>query len=207
MQSRGGADEAKTGEPGALTDLGAFASEFLRSPAVVASPFPSSRKMVRRLLGGVPWDDIRVFVELGPGTGAFTRYALGRMRLDAKLLAVDSEDRFTAHLRKTIKDPRLIAITGSALDICEFARAHGAERMDCVLSGLPFSMLKEVDRQLLMERVLAMLGGSGIFLAYQVRRAIEPYLREAFGSVERRYHLLNVPPCHLYYATGPRRRC
>jgi phospholipid N-methyltransferase len=160
--------------------------------------------MVHRLLSGLPWDRIETFVEFGPGTGSFTRYALERLPANARLLALDAERRFTEHLREAIPDRRLIAITGSALDVADIVRAHGARRIDCALSGLPFSTIEEVDRRKIISRSAEMMEGSGIFLAYQVRRAIEPHLREAFESVTRRYHWLNLPPCQLYRATLPR---
>ncbi|MBO9575715.1 MAG: methyltransferase [Sphingobium sp.] len=182
-------------------DLGAFAAEFLKAPVAVASPFPSSRSMVRRLLGGLAWDRIQLFVEFGPGTGAFTRYALGRMRRDARLLAIDTEPGFTTHLRQSIRDPRLVAMTGSALDVVDLVNGEGASRADCILSGLPFSTLREADRDRIVRCSAALLQGSGTFLAYQVRRAIEPHLRDAFARVHRQRHWLNLPPCHLYHAS------
>ncbi len=187
-----------------MSSLSAFASIFLKAPAIVGSPFPSSASMVHRLLSGLPWNRIETFVEFGPGTGSFTRYALEHLPANARLLALDTERGFTEHLRETIPDRRLIAITGSALDVADIVRAHGAQRIDCILSGLPFSTIEEADRRTIMSRSAAMMGLSGIFLAYQVRRAIEPHLRQTFETVTRRYHWLNLPPCHLYRATLPR---
>ncbi|MBO9669586.1 MAG: methyltransferase [Sphingobium sp.] len=184
--------------------LAAFAARFLKAPTVVGSPFPSSAGMVHRLLSNLRWQEIGTFVEFGPGTGAFTRYALQHLRPDARLIALDTEKPFIDLLRKSITDPRLVAVEGSALDVADIARAAGASRIDCVLSGLPFSALPEVDRGLIVHRSAAMMSKAGVFLAYQVRRAIERPLSESFARVERHYHFWNMPPCHLYRATSPK---
>jgi len=184
--------------------LAAFATRFLKAPGVVGSPFPSSASMVHRLLRNLPWQEIETFVEFGPGTGAFTRYALQHLRPDARLIALDTEKPFIDLLRASIVDPRLVALEGSALDVADIVRAAGASRIDCVLSGLPFSTLSETDRALIVRRSAAMMSKTGMFLAYQVRRAIEGPLSESFARIERHYHLWNMPPCHLYRAMGPR---
>lgn len=43
----------------------------------------------------------------------------------------------------------------------------------------------------------------GMFSAYQMRRAVEPLLREHIGPVRRGYEWRNIPPCYLYWAKAP----
>ena len=179
-------------------------AQFLAAPLVVGSPFPSSASMVRRLFAKLPWTQIDTLVEFGPGSGTFTRFALKHLRADARLIAIDTEQRFTEHLKRKIRDRRLVAVTGSARDVHAIVKAHGRTRIDCVVSGLPFSTLDDADREAIVSRSAAMMGCSGIFLAYQMRRAIEPHLQRAFVTLERRHHWLNAPPCYLYRATRPR---
>lgn len=179
-----------------------FMGQFLRAPATISSPFPSSDIMARALLDTLDWSEIRTFVEYGPGTGVFTRHALGRMRSDARLFAIDAHHHFTCYLRTTIPDRRLVAITGSAIDAADLLAQREVETVDCILSGLPFSLLGSAARRMIVRRSAGLLVPAGLFLAYQVRRSIERSLREVFDTVEHSYHWLNLPPCHLFRASG-----
>lgn len=182
--------------------LGALVAGFARSPLAVASPFPSSEGMARQLLAPVRWQDVAGVVELGPGSGAITWQLLRRMRRDARLIAIDTDPDLIDYLGATIADPRLSAVTGSALNIAELLHRHGMERVDCIVSGIPFSALSEAEGLSVAGQGAMLLGPSGLFLAYQMRRTIEGSLKRVFATVERRRYWLNLPPCHLYTATG-----
>lgn len=184
-------------------NLGIFLRQFLKSPGAVASPLPSSRRMVARLLHHVPWEQIETFVEFGPGTGSFTAHILAHLRADARLFAIDTEEGFTAHLRERFRDDRLVPLRGSAADVTALLGRHGVARADCILSGLPFSSIPETDRHRIIGQSARLLAPHGLFLAYQVRRTIEPHLRACFNLVERRREWLNLPPCHLFTARAP----
>src|SRR3546814_3804088 len=56
-------------------------------------------------------------------------------------IAIDTNEDFVDYLREDIRDSRFIAVHGSAADVEEIIRAHGFEKADYVLSGLPFSTL------------------------------------------------------------------
>lgn len=190
---------------GATEHFGTFLRQFLRSPNAVASPLPSSRRMVARLLEDVPWERIETFVEFGPGTGSFTAHVLDHLRPDAQLFAIDTDAGFTTHLRERFDDDeRLVPLRGSATDVTALLARRGVRRVDCILSGLPFSAQSEPAGRAIICQSARLLGTEGQFLAYQVRRTIEPYLRACFSTVSRRRHWLHVPPCQLFTASGAR---
>ncbi len=182
--------------------LGALVAGFARAPTAVASPFPSSSGLVRRLLDRADWRDMGTVVEFGPGSGALTRALLARIRHDARLVAIDTDPGLTRYLATTIADRRLNALSGSALDVRAMLARLGIDRADCIVSGIPFSGLAQGQRRLVLEESARLLGASGVFLAYQMRRSIEPGLHQIFARVERQRYWLNLPPCYLYFATG-----
>lgn len=182
-----------------------FLKEFAKAPLSVGSPIATSTGTIERQLEGTDWAKTRLFVEYGPGTGEFTRYILAHLPRDAQLIAIESEDGLADHLRQTIDDPRLIVHTGSALKAQAILGEDVAGRVDYILSGLPFSALEKADRARIVEDAAHLLTDNGEFLAYQVRRAIEPSLRKVFTRVKRRRRWLNMPPYHLYWCREPRR--
>ncbi|MCW2392754.1 phospholipid N-methyltransferase [Sphingobium sp. B1D7B] len=193
------------GGNGGSTHWTTFLKEFAKAPLSVGSPIATSAGTIKRQLEGVDWAKTRLFVEYGPGTGEFTRYILAHLPRDAQLIAIESENGLADHLRQTIDDPRFTVHTGSALKAQTILGHDVVGRVDYILSGLPFSALEKPDRARIVEDAARLLNDDGEFLAYQVRRAIEPSLRKVFTRVKRRRRWLNVPPYHLYWCREPKR--
>ncbi|MCE7798173.1 methyltransferase domain-containing protein [Sphingobium sufflavum] len=187
-----------------LRSFGVSLKEFLRDPSMVGSAFPASRRMIDKMLADVPWKEIDVFVEYGPGTGRFTEEALRRLGPHAKLVAIDTSPDFTRNLERQIRDRRLIAVAGSAQDVENILSLRGLDSADCILSGLPFSNVGRLEGRAIMDASWSVLATNGHFLAYQMRKAIRPLLDERFHMVSESFEWRNVPPCHLYMASRPR---
>jgi phospholipid N-methyltransferase len=182
-----------------LAPVGTFLSSFLKQPLMVGSPVASSRHMVDRLLDPVDWQRVGLLVEYGPGTGSFTAAALSRMRSDATLLAIDTSQDFTEHLRETIPDPRLRAVTASAADAAGILAEQRLGQADCILSGLPFSTLPEDAARAIVAASDAILKPGGLFMAYQMRDRVRSLLDGRFDKIDEGYEWRNLPPCHLYW--------
>jgi len=120
-----------------------FLRGFIKNPVMVGSVIPSSKVLIDKMLGPVKWDEVKLFVEYGPGVGTFTRPILDKLPADAKLIAIDTNEDFIKFLGKEIDDPRLILAHGSAADVEQIVRDHGFPHADYVLSGLPFSTLPQ----------------------------------------------------------------
>lgn len=183
-----------------MSSFAAAVLEFVRDPGSVGSAFPASNAMVRRVLAPLDWSCIDLMVEFGPGTGRFTFAALERLKAGATFLAIEPGEAFVKHLRSESRDPRLVVVQGEAQELPSIMESRGLARADCILSGLPFSTLDERDAVAIAECSRASLGVNGRFVAYQMRREIERYMRGRFQLMRRGYALWNVPPCHLYWA-------
>lgn len=179
-------------------------SEFMRNPGMVGSAVPASARMVRRMLAPLNWQCIGVLVEYGPGTGRFTFEALERMRRDAVLLAIETGESFVGALRERCDDRRLIVVQGDARDVNRHLAEHGLGQADCILTGLPFSTLEVGEAEAIMRETARAMSPRSMLAAYQMRAAIRPLLRRHFASLSASYEWWNIPPCHLYWATGKR---
>src|SRR3954464_10572222 len=94
-----------------------FLRGFLKNPVMVGSVIPSSKVLIDKMLEPVRWDEVKLFVEYGPGVGTFTRRVLERLPAEARLIAIDTNPDFIDYLKKDIDDERFIAVTGSAADV------------------------------------------------------------------------------------------
>jgi len=178
---------------------------FIEYPTMVGSAFPASHWLVNRTLAPIDWHRIQLFVEFGPGTGAFTRAVLAHLPSSAFLLALDTSEAFVNHLRASIDDPRFEAVCESAANVAAVLRERGLPSADCILSGLPFSTLERYEADCTMRASRAVLKSNGMFCAYQMRRTIEPLLETYIGPIHSAFEWRNIPPCHLYWAeAGPK---
>ncbi len=180
-----------------------FAANFLKHPLTVGTFVESSPALVRRLLDGVAWQGCRTVVELGPGTGAVTRALLARLPAEARLLAVETNADFVAALRRTIRDPRLTVVHGSAADLRAHLRAHGLGRVDAAISGIPFSTMPEALRGAVLDAVRDALSADGRLLVYQHSNRVLPLLRDRFAQVLGETEWRNLLPMRLFRCERP----
>ena len=174
-----------------------FFGEFLRSPKMVGSVIPTSPYVVDRLLSRVNWPSTRIFVEYGPGMGTITRPILARLRTDARLIAIDTNPNFVDHLRKSIADPRLDVVCGSAADVEDIVMrlAGDGARVDYVVSGLPFSTLPDGVGDAIVKATHQILKPEGCFLIYQYSGSFISLVRRYFEAISFGRIWRNIPPC------------
>ena len=177
-----------------------FLRGFLKHPVMVGSIIPSSRLLIERMLRPVDWENTKLFVEYGPGVGTFTRDLLDRMSPDARLVTIDTNSDFTKYLTKSIDDPRLIAVTGSAADVEQILTERGLGKTDYVLSGLPFSTLPPGVGDAIAKATAKVVRPGGAFLVYQFNPKVLDFIKPHFEKIDRGFEWINVPPATLFWA-------
>jgi phospholipid N-methyltransferase len=177
-----------------------FLRGFLKHPVMVGSVIPSSKVLIERMLNPVDWENTKLFVEYGPGVGTFTRPVLDKMAEDATLIAIDTNPDFIKYLRRSIHDPRLVPVNGSAADVEAIVQEHGFEAADYVLSGLPFSTLPPGVGDEIAQATARVIRPGGAFLVYQFSPKVLDFLKPHFGRIDRGFEWINVPPATLFWA-------
>src|SRR3546814_20562517 len=84
---------------------------------MVGSIIPSSPTLIRAMLKPVDWQNVKLFVEYGPGVGTFCRPVLERMRPDAMLIEIDTNEEFVDYLNADIADSRILDVHVSAAEV------------------------------------------------------------------------------------------
>jgi phospholipid N-methyltransferase len=156
---------------------------------------------VNDLLREVDWDRARVVVEFGPGVGTITREILKRMRSYSVLMAIELNDDFVEYLGSTIRDPRLRIVHGSAADVRQILAEHNLAPADYIISSLPYSIMSESLRQEVVIESRRALNARGSLLVYQYSRAVLPYLKSSFSSVQQGFQLFNILPARIFHCT------
>jgi phospholipid N-methyltransferase len=189
-------------EKAAATDGQAlvFARNFFKNPKMLGSLIPSSRFLIKQLLRDVKWNDVRVFVEYGPGVGTISGEIVKRMRPDAKLVVFEINDDFVRVMKNRFQhDPRVHVLHRSAAEVQDALRELGIEKADCAIAGIPFSIMKEEDRQAVLRNTHAALRPGGSFLVYQFSSRVRADLEKIFGPVHQGFEPLNILPARLFH--------
>lgn len=187
-----------------MTDAMVFARMFLKNPAMLGSVWPSSDSLCSHLMGLVDWTETRYVVEYGPGVGTITRHILRNLRHDGVLIAIEKNPELAEHLHKRFRgrDARLNIVHGSAADVRTILTQHGIGTGDCIVAGIPFSLLAPREVQSILTSTRASLRPQGKLLVYQFSNAIEPALKKHFKVVHRGREMRNFLPARTYVASN-----
>lgn len=166
----------------------------------IGSVTPSSKFLVERLVKGARLADAKVVVEYGPARGVVTRQILKKMRPDAKLIAVEFNERFHADLVRRVKDPRLVAVRGDVRRIDEVLAAQGLTHADAVVSGVPFSLFTGRERHVILTKTSDLLKDGGRFVAFGYTTHLIPMLKDYFASFDIQFEVRNIPPSFVFTA-------
>ncbi|MBN1092717.1 methyltransferase domain-containing protein [Blastococcus sp. TML/M2B] len=179
-----------------LLDPLRFFAAFVANPRQVGAVLPTSRSAVRDMLdlADVPAADL--VVELGAGTGVQTGEILARLRPDARLVAVEIDQKLaTALAKRYAGDDRLQVLADSAENVA----AHlDGRRADVLVSALPFTSLDGELRRRILDELPRLLGPRGVMVVIQYSPLMLGEFRRRFRSVRWRITPWNVPPAFLF---------
>ena len=175
-----------------------FLGQFLRNPRELGSILPSSRFLTRALIDEIDFSSARRIVELGPGTGVFTREVLRRLSPTGRLLALETNQSFVSRLGHDLQDPRLDVAHVSAERVQQVVRERGWSDADVVISGIPYALLPRQTTAQIVHSSWGALAPGGLFVGYQYSPYLRPFLRRIFGNFRMKLVLLNVPPAVVF---------
>jgi len=175
-------------------DLGLFLGELLRHPAEVSAIMPSSGAVARKMTEGLE-DVIGPVVEIGPGTGSFTRAILARGVAPERLVLLEMNARFCDILRARF--PGVRVLNRPAQEIGQI----GLRDIGAVISGVPVLARPRVQREVIGPAFRLMAPG-GFFtqITYSPGAPISADTQRAFGlSVEKLGTVwANLPPARVF---------
>lgn len=196
---------------GAWSDAWRFFRAFVRSPGTIGAVVPSSRHLARRMLQGHDLERAGMVVELGPGTGAFTRHIEPRLGADTTCLALELDAGATARLQE--RHPRIKVVNDSAENLGSHLAAHGARVAESIISGIPWAAMPAALQASILGNIARHLAPGGRFSTFayiqspHTRKgaACARLLERLFRRVERSPMIWrNFPPAFVYHCRQPR---
>lgn len=187
-----------------------FFRQWLRNPLGVAAVSPSSRELAEAMVRELP-DGARRVIELGGGTGVFTRELLARGIAPADLLVLELNQTLHQHLKQRFPDVQVVC--ADARDLPRVVRQTGFDEagpVDAVVSGLGLLSMGRSLQRAILQGAFSVLAPHGrmIQFTYGPTAPVRKDVLEALDLGVRRasFTLWNVPPAAVYVITRARSR-
>lgn len=173
-----------------------FTLNFLRHPVQNASVVPSSSRASKAMLDGIDFSVVATVVELGPGTGVFTREIVKRCGPNIKILLIEIEESYIEPLRGEFGDKAIIE-RASAQSLDTLVLKHNMTKVDLIVSGLPFTLPEDTKKKL-FESIKTHTNSGAIFRFFTYN---PPLMKRAYKELPIRcisFVARNFPPLWVY---------
>jgi phospholipid N-methyltransferase len=179
-----------------------FFRQWLKNPLSIAALAPSGTQLAGLMTAELPRGTQRV-IELGAGTGVFTRAMLESGVAANQLLVVELNEELYGHLR--VQFPESHVVCGNACELAAIVAAQNFTQpgeVDAVVSGLGLlNMSRELQRSI-MQSAFDVLKPDGCFIqfTYSPKPPLSRELLDELGLSVRRggFAWRNIPPASVF---------
>lgn len=180
-----------------------FLQAFLKNPLHVGAITPSSSDLAFQMIEDIQPDAENVVVELGVGTGSFTKLLNQVVSGDKSYLGVEISRDFVKALKKDY--PHLKFICGNAAKLQKLHEKSGLGKVSYIISGIPFVTLpNEVGDEILQE-ISKFMDKGCMFRTFQYAHGyyfpsavkLRNFMKAHYGkAVKSPLIMKNVPPAY-----------
>jgi phosphatidylethanolamine/phosphatidyl-N-methylethanolamine N-methyltransferase len=162
------------------SDISVFLREALKNPLEVRAVAPSSAAVARLMTEGLEQAKGPI-VEIGPGTGSFTREILSRGIAPERLTLMELNPRFCEELQR--KFPGVTVLNRPAEEIEE----TGLTNVGYIVSGVPVLAQPELQRAV-VGSALRVMAPDAVFaqITYSPSSPVPPALQTELGITARK---------------------
>lgn len=175
-----------------------FLAAWLQKPRQTASVVPSSRFLARLMVGGIDPAGGRV-IELGGGTGVFTRAILATGLPPEQLEVVEINPGFARNLRARFPQVAIVEHPAQSLS-GHLAGEAGSYQQ--VISGLPLLAMDRATHKAILQQAFDLLapGGEFVQFTYSPRSPVQADVLDELGLQVRcvGQTVRNFPPAKVF---------
>lgn len=188
-----------------MRDRAKFLAAFVRRPFDTGSITPSSAQLAAAMVEGMGISEADTVVELGPGTGVFTRVIQEQLKPDGRLMCFEINRDMAEALRHNF--PKVQVVNDSVENLARHLKEAGRDFVDAAISGLPWAAFSPERQQRLLDATVALLKPGGRFATFAYSHAVwlpqarrfRELLDSRFSQVETsKVVWRNMPPAFVY---------
>lgn len=180
-----------------------FLQAFLKNPLHVGAITPSSPELAFQMIEGIEPNKENLVLELGVGTGSFTRLINQIVPDDNSYLGVEISRDFIKALKREY--PHLKFVCGNATKLQKLHEKSGLGKVGYIISGIPFvSLPNDVGDEILQEISKFMDQGCtfrtfqyahGYYMPSAVK--LRKFMKARYGRAKKSPLIVkNVPPAY-----------
>jgi len=179
-------------------ELSNFIKQYLKNPKTVGAVAPSSEKLAYKMIEDINFLNASCIIEYGPGTGVFTEKILNKKKDSTIFIAIEYNKEFYEILKDKFKEENnFILVNDSAENLKEYIHKYNIDKIDYVISGLPFTSLPDSMGHKILSATKEILGTKGEFITFQYTLLKMKLFRDYFKNIRRKKVFLNLPPAHV----------
>ncbi len=183
-----------------------FLGKFFQQGVRIASVWPSSKSLSKATVGEVDWDNAKVIVELGAGTGPITEVIIQRLKPHTHFIAIERDkDLYNIVRDRFAGMPNVEILHNDAADLDKILQARGIEKVDYIISCLATPSLPEPVRESVWQSVRKYLSPHGVYSNITEFPLIYwKYYKNFFHDVDFKFVPVNFPPGGVYHCRAIR---
>lgn len=180
-----------------------FLQAFLKNPLHVGAITPSSPDLALQMIEDIKPTEQSIVIELGVGTGSFTKPISQIVSCDKSYLGVEISRDFVKALKKEY--PNLRFVCGNATKLQKLHEKSGLGKVGYIISGIPFVTLpNEVGDEILAE-ISKFMDEGCMFRTFQYAHGyympsavkLRKFMRSRYGKARKSPLIVkNVPPAY-----------
>lgn len=176
-----------------------FLIEYFKSPRTVGAIAPSSERLAEKMVSDIDFKNAKCIVEYGPGTGVFTDKLVEKKKQDTILLLLEYNKEFCTQLEKRYNEyDNIILINDSAENIDKYLGEYNINKVDYVVSGLPFASLPKNVSNNILRKTKNILKKNGLFITFQYTLLKKEFIAGFFKKIDLERVVFNVPPAYVF---------
>ena len=184
-----------------------FLKESIACPKKTGAITPSSDRLSELITDIADLSNASSVLEFGPGTGVFTEKILKKLPEEADFIAIDSNANFVEATKR--RCPKATVYHDDAMHAVHYLKAHGMEKCDCVICGLPWASFNNQFQEELIHIISDILRPGGRFLTFAyLQGLILPAGMSFRKKIRSHFHMVtttkplwrNTPPALVYCA-------
>lgn len=182
-----------------------FVLEYIKNPKIIGAVAPSSKYLAYKMIESINFKNVECIVEFGPGTGIFSEKILSRVKDDTKVVLVEINKEFYNILKETYGHKKnVIIVNDSAENIDIILKKYSIEKVDYILSGLPFTSLPREVSKAILTKTSEILKEEGEFITFQYSLVKLDFFKKYFFNISYKKEIRNLPPAYVLQCKGER---
>jgi phospholipid N-methyltransferase len=182
-----------------------FVHQFIKQPVITGAIAPSSQWLAELMTEDMRLHEADTIVELGAGTGSFTRAITRKANPKAVVLAIEANRGLAERLRTQFS--RVVIVNDSAERLPSHLAAVDRVSADCIICGLPWAGFSREHQERLMTGVTRAMRPGARFATFAYPNAawlppgrrLRALLHSSFRKVTTtRTEWRNMPPAFVY---------